>query len=191
MQFSIDLFEDRGKLLKWAEEILISALKHAERLIDSGCDMISINNDCVFNSGTFISPDDFAELTTPYMKELVGFIKKKNVKVIFHSDGNLMSVLDQIIEINPDILHSIDPMAGMDIAEVKKQTYGKIALMGNVQCNLLQDGPDEKILESAEYAIKHGSPGGGYIFSSSNTIFKGLPLRNYELALEYFHKRFM
>ena len=62
--------------------------------------------------------------------------------------------------------------------------------MGNVQCSYLQEGPDENIAASAEYAIKHGSPGGGFIFSSSNTIFKGLPLKNYEYMVDYMHRYF-
>jgi uroporphyrinogen decarboxylase len=112
------------------------------------------------------------------------------VKVIFHSDGNLMPVLDQILDIGPEMLQSIDPLAGMDIAEVKRLTYGRMALMGNVQCDFLQEGPDEKIAESAKYAIRHGSPGGGYVYSSSNTIFRGLPLKNYVFMVDCLHRQF-
>mgnify|MGYP006290514125 FL=1 len=60
--------------------------------------------------------------------------------------------------------------------------------MGNVQCSLLQDGPDEAIRESARYCLDHGSPGGGYIFGSSNTIFPGMPLKNYECMLEAYRE---
>jgi len=103
-----------------------------------------------------------------------------------HTDGMIMPVLDQLLDLGAHCLQSIDPMAGVDIAEVKKVTYGKMALMGNVQCSLLQDGPDEAIRQSALYALEEGSPGGGYIFSTSNTIFPGIPLRNYEYMLEVF-----
>ena len=101
-----------------------------------------------------------------------------------------MRVMDQIIDIKPDILQSIDPMAGMDIAAVKKLLYNKIAIMGNVQCSYLQDGPEELIIQSAEYAIDNAANGGGYIFSTSNSVFKGLPLENYEKMLKYFRKRY-
>jgi uroporphyrinogen decarboxylase len=60
--------------------------------------------------------------------------------------------------------------------------------MGNVQCNYLQDGPPAKIRESALYCLRHGAPGGGYIFSTSNTIFPGMPLENYEYMLEVFRE---
>ncbi|MCL4418041.1 MAG: uroporphyrinogen decarboxylase family protein [Actinobacteria bacterium] len=190
MQFAVDLLEDRGKLHKLAKEMYDNSLEHAKKLIDCGSDFISINSDFAFNSGSFLSPNDFAEFVTPHLKELVGYIKKQGIHVILHSDGNLMTILDQIIDIAPHVLHSIDPMAGMDIAEVKKLTYGKIALMGNVQCSYMQDGPIDKIKESANYAIDHGSKGGGYIFSTSNTIFKGIPLIHYEVMLDCLHKRF-
>ena len=60
--------------------------------------------------------------------------------------------------------------------------------MGNVQCSLLQDGPKAAIRESALYCLRHASPGGGYIFGTSNTIFPGMPLANYEYMLEVFRE---
>jgi uroporphyrinogen decarboxylase len=190
MQFSIDLLENRGKLHEWAKEMHDGAIEHAKKSIDCGCDFLSICSDFAFNSGSFISKPDFAEFVTPYLKNVIAYIKSQGIPVLLHSDGNLMGILDQIMESDPDILHSIDPMAGMDIAELKKLTYGKFALMGNVQCNFMQDGPAVAIRGSADYALQHASRGGGYIFSTSNTIFKGVPLENYEIMLDCLHKAF-
>jgi uroporphyrinogen decarboxylase len=113
-------------------------------------------------------------------------VKDRGAIIIVHSDGNLLPVLDQMLSTEPHVLHSIDPMAGMDIAQVKRIADGKVGLMGNVQCSLLQDGPREAIRESALYCLKHASPGGGYIFSTSNSIFAGMPLENYEYMIEVF-----
>lgn len=60
--------------------------------------------------------------------------------------------------------------------------------MGNVQCSLLQEGPLEAIRESALYCLEHASPGGGYIYGTSNTIFKGMPLDNYEYMLNVYRE---
>lgn len=59
-----------------------------------------------------------------------------------------------------------------------------------MDCGALHNGPEEKIIESAKYALDNAVDGGGYIFSSSNTIFKGVPLNHYKLMLDYFHDRF-
>jgi len=187
-QFALDLIENRAALHQEARRRVQGGIDLIEKLADAGADFVFMPHDVAFNGGPFVSPKDFSEIVTPYLAQLVNRARELGVKSIFHSDGMLMPVLDQILDCGPDALQSIDPMAGMDIAEVKKLTHGKMALMGNVQCNLLQDGPDEAMRKSARYCLEHASPGGGYIYSSSNTIFPGMPLRNYEIMLEELHQ---
>lgn len=186
MEFSVQLLEERSRLVKWAEELCERGLIHAEKMLDAGADFIIVASDHAFNSGTMLSPDDFSKLVTPYAKKIIKYIQSRGAWVVFHTDGNLMKVIDQFIDMGPDVLQSIDPMAGMDIAEVKRLTYGKMTLMGNVHCGYLQDGPIERILESTRYCLEHGAPGGGYILSSSNSIFAEVPLEHYQVMLSCF-----
>jgi uroporphyrinogen decarboxylase len=187
VQFSVDLMGNPQVLHEEARRRSDRAMEHCSRYVDAGAEFILLVNDVAFNAGPFISPPHFAEFVTPYLAEQVAHVRGQGVPIIVHSDGNLMPVLDQMISTHPNAFHSIDPMAGMDIAEVKRLTYPeRIGLMGNVQCNLLQDGPLEAIRESARYCLEHASPGGGYIFSTSNTIFPGMPLEHYEYMLEVF-----
>ena len=187
-QFATDLAERRDLIHAEAERRCQDACGRIDRLVEAGADFIYLPHDVAGNGGTFCSPADFREIVTPYLARLVARVKQRGALAFFHSDGNLMSVLDQILACEPHALQSLDPMAGMDLAVVKRLTYGKMALMGNVQCNLLQDGPREAIRRSARYCLEHGSPGGGYIFSTSNTIFPGMPLENYEYMLEVFRE---
>ncbi len=185
-QFAVDLYQNRAKLHEEAEAMCGRAIDQVDRLVDAGAEFIFLVHDIAFNAGPFISPQHCAELVTPYLTRLVQRVKQHGAVAIVHSDGQLMPILDQIVSTGADALQSIDPMAGMDIARVKRQTYGKLALMGNVQCNLLQDGPREAIRASALYCLENAAPGGGYIFSTSNTVFQGMPLENYEYMLEVF-----
>ncbi len=187
-QFAGDMAEYRDRIHAEAEHRCRDACERIDRLTDAGADFVYLPHDVAFNGGTFCSPKDFAEIVTPYLARLVARVKQHGAIAFFHSDGNLMGVLDQILACEPHALQSIDPMAGMDIAVVKQRTVGKLALMGNVQCNLMQDGPKEAIRQSALYCLRHGSPGGGYIFSTSNTIFPGLPLEHYEYMLDVFRE---
>ena len=75
-------------------------------------------------------------------------------------------------------------MAKVDIKDVKKLVGGKVCLCGNVNCALMQTGTEEEVIESAEYCLTHGKPGGGYIFCTSNIPFKGLPPDRYKLILD-------
>ena len=187
-QFAVNLVENPQRIHEEAERRCQTALDSIDRLIEAGADFVYLPNAVAFNAGPFISPKQFAEFDTPYLARQVARIKEGGALAFVHTDGMIMPILDQILSTQAHMLQSIDPMAGMDIAEVKRLTHGRMALMGNVQCSLLQDGPDEKIRESALYCLEHASPGGGYIFSTSNTIFPGMPLANYEYMLEVFHE---
>ena len=188
VQFSTDLYDNPAVLHEEAERRCLDAFERSDRLLEAGADFIFLPNDVAFNAGPFVSPAVFAELVTPYLKREVAHIREQGAIAMIHTDGMIRPVLDQLVSVNAHLLHSIDPMAGMDIAEVKRLTQGKLALMGNVQCSLLQDGPREKIRESARYCLEHASPGGGYVFATSNTIFPGMPLENYEYMLEVFRE---
>jgi len=186
LQFSQDMFETPEKLHERAEQMCVDTISHIDRLIDAGAEFIYLANDVAFNAGPFISPKHFSEFVTPYLCRQVQHIKEKGVFAFIHSDGMLMPVLEDIISTGADALQSIDPMAGMDIAEVKRICRGRMTLMGNVQCSLLQDGPNSAIRESALYCLENASPGSGYIFSTSNTIFPGMPLENYDYMLDVY-----
>jgi len=79
-------------------------------------------------------------------------------------------------------------MAGVDIKEVKRITAGKVALCGNVHCAHMQTGTEQQVIDSCEYCLTHGKPGGGYIYTTSNIPFRGLPLERYLLVLDIWKK---
>ena len=67
--------------------------------------------------------------------------------------------------------------------------YGdRVCLIGNVNCGLMDTGTDEEVVASVRYALGHGMPGGGYIFSTSNCVYTGMPLRRYELMLDVWRR---
>ncbi len=187
--FSVDLYEHPEVLHTQALAMSDAAITMGRAMRDAGADFVNLVSDVAYNSGPFLAPRHFREFVTPYMHRHIPALKAEGLYVIQHSDGNLMPILDDWIAPGMHALHSLDPMAGMDIAEVKRRTYGQVALMGNVQCNLLQDGPLEAIGASARYCLEHASPGGGYIFSTSNTIFPGMPLAHYAYMLDV-HRAF-
>ena len=96
MQFSIDLLEEPHKVHDMAKRLLERGLRNAEGHLNAGCKIICLPCDSAFNGGPFMSPDDFAEFTIPYLKELIDYIHGRGAKAIFHSDGYLMPILEQI-----------------------------------------------------------------------------------------------
>ena len=95
-----------------------------------------------------------------------------------------MPILDSLLETNPHALHSLDPQGGVDLAEMKRLAGDRVALIGNVNCGLLQTGTDDQVDADVRRALRDGMPGGGYIFGTSNCIYTGLALERYHRMLK-------
>jgi len=188
-EFSYKMMDEPEKLKKEAKENVFKALKKAEELKKEGfLDGFALCSDYCFNTGSFVSPNQFSEFIMPYLCELIEGYRQMDYYTIKHTDGNIMPILDQLVEANPHGLHSIDPQAGVDIAQVKKMVGDKVCLIGNVNCGLLETGTDEEVIESARYALRNGMPDYGYIFSTSNCVYTGMDPKRYDLIWNVWKK---
>ncbi len=194
--FAYRLVDEPEKVHAEAAAMVDQALAAAERLRAhsdrlggaGGLDGFALCADYCFNTGPFLSPRRFAEFVTPYLARLTKGYRNLGFYVIKHTDGNIMPIIDQLVSTQPHALHSIDPQAGVDIAEVKRRYGDQICLIGNVNCGMLDTGTDEEVIASARYALQSGMPGGGYIFSTSNCIYTGMRLARYDLMLDVWRK---
>jgi uroporphyrinogen decarboxylase len=185
VDFSYRMVDDSEGLKREAQEMVDGALSRGEAFQKhGGLDGFALCADYCFNSGPFMSPAQFGEFVTPYLAKLTRGYRDLGFRVIKHTDGNIMPILDQLVETAPDALHSLDPQGGVDIAEVKRLYGDRVCLIGNVNCGLMDTGTDEEVRESARYALRHGMPGGGYIFSTSNCVYTGMRLSRYEMILD-------
>lgn len=189
MEFTTWLYENVEEAKAEADRRVGQFLDMAEKLQrHGGLDGFALCSDYCYNEGPFVSPGIFAEIITPYLAKVLEGYRALGFYTIKHTDGDIMPIVDQLVDAGPHALHSLDPQAGVDIAEIKRRYGDRVALCGNVNCGLIQTGTDEEVAESARYAIRHGMPGGGYIFSTSNCVYTGMPLERYELIWRIWHE---
>src|SRR5690554_5044955 len=187
-EFVYSLADNPDDIKELAKKKAETAVERNKKLAAAGLVSFSVCDDYCFTVGTFLLPTMFAEFIQPYLYKIVQGIKAEGAYAIKHTDGNIMPILDQLVECEAHALHSIDPMAGVDIKEVKEKVGDKICLCGNVNCALLQTGTEAEVIASAEYCLTHAKPGGGYIYSTSNIPFKGLDPERYQLVLDVWKK---
>ena len=191
MEFALRIADDPEGVEADARRMADNAIAHNRRFLDGGFDGFILCSDYCFNMGPFLSPDMFRQFVTPYLTDITADIRARGGYAIKHTDGDIMPIIDQLVESNPHALHSIDPMAGVDIRVVKEQWGDRVALCGNVHCAAMQTGTEEEVIASSEYCLTHGKPGGGYIYCTSNVPFRGLPLERYMLVLDVWKKHRM
>lgn len=182
--FSVRLAEDRDGLQAEAERMCERALATIDGLAAAGADFVYIPNDIADNRGPFLSKRHLDTLVWPRLTRLVARCHQHGLRAFLHSDGQVTPLIGSYIATGADLLQSLDPMAGVDIAEVRQLTRGRMALMGNVPCNLLQDTDETAIAAAARYCLDACDDGqGGHVFSTSNTVFPGMPLASYRAML--------
>ncbi len=155
-------------------------LKMAKEIVARGVQFVYTGDDVAATRGPLMSPRHFRKLFYPGLCRVMGGFKELGLYVIKHTDGNLWPILDMIVDSGIDCLDPIDPIAGMDLGEVKAKYGGRIALKGNVDCaDLMTFGTPEETAEATKAALRAGMPGGGFILSSSNSIHSGIKPENY------------
>ena len=185
VDFSYRLFEDEKNLKQEAARNVDQALEKADTLAQQGfLDGFALCSDYCLNTGPFLSPALFAEYVTPYLARLIQGYRERGFYSIKHTDGDIMPIIDQLVDAKPDALHSLDPQAGVDLSEVKRLYGNQVCLIGNVNCGLMQTGTDEEAAAAVRDSLHAGMPGGGYIFSTSNCIYTGMALERYQMMLD-------
>ena len=89
---------------------------------------------------------------------------------VFHSDGNLRPILDDLLTRGMNGLHPIQP-AAMNIGEVKAKYGQKVSIFGNIDLDYtLTLGKPEEVDKEVKERIATAGPGGGYVVTSANSL---------------------
>jgi uroporphyrinogen decarboxylase len=165
--FSLMLFDNPKFVLQLMDIFVDWAEKAVPRICELGFDLVIVAEDLAWKQGPLFSPKTIRELFIPRMKKVAGKIK---LPWIYHSDGNLLPVLDDLLTLGMNGLANIEPNA-MDIVELKQKYGHRICLMGNIDLHYtLTQGTPEETEAEVKKRIREVGPGGGYILASSNGL---------------------
>jgi len=153
-------------------------LRYIRNCIEVGAEIIFISGDYATTKWPMLSNEHFAKHVIPVLKALVDETKNRGAYVLKHTDGNIMPIIDMILDTGIHGLHPIDPNAGMDLGEIKKKYGHRVCLVGNVDCAYtLTWGTIEEVREDVKRCIRQAARGGGYICMSSNSIHSAVKQR--------------
>lgn len=154
---------------------------------DDPFEAVFIGEDMAFKSGPIFSPTWLAEHYFPRLKRVVGALHARRKKVVFHSDGNLNPVMDDLVAAGIDGLNPIEIQAGMDLADLHKR-YPALIFFGGIDVSrLLPFGKPREVKDAVVKAIEDAE--GQILVGSSTEVDNQVPLENFlamrSAAIEY------
>lgn len=182
--FSLALFENPELVSALNEKIGCLVLPMFEYFAQSDAvDMLWYSDDIAFTEGLLVSPETLRTLFFPWLRKIGDLARKSGKPLLYHTDGILWSVFDEIIDCGVDAIHPIEPKA-MDIVDVKKRYGDKLCLLGNVDVDVLARGTREQIRSTVRENIERVGYNGGYCVGSGNSIPEYVQYGNYLALLE-------
>lgn len=183
--FCMALAQGDSLVLKVIERVARIQKQVVENLLQFDCvGAIRMPDDLGHTGGTMVSPRFLREYIFPWHKEIGDMVRAKGLPYLFHSDGRLYEVIDDLLACGYHSLHPCEP-ASMDIVELKRKYAGRLCLMGNINLDsTLCLGTPDDVAEEVKLRLRTVAPGGGYCCGSSNSIPEYVPYENYIAMIE-------
>lgn len=184
-QFLMDMVENPRLVHELIEVALSYDLRAMQRMVAAGCDVVVFGDDYADKNSTLMSPRHFRKFILPGLKRCVDAAHEAGAYVVKHTDGNIMGIIDMIVDTGIDALNPIEPQAGMDIRLIKREYGDRIAIIGNIDCGyLLCQAPVEEVRRVTRETIETAKPGGGFMLSSSNSIHSSVRPESFMAMVE-------
>jgi uroporphyrinogen-III decarboxylase len=179
--FSLATYDARDELerLLWEHTAQSIALCEAAAANPDLGPILFIGDDIAYKGALLYSPAFLRETFIPQLAACCEPLNRAGYQVIFHSDGYVMEILDDMVEAGIAGLNPIEPIAGMDIGLLKRRYGKRLVLVGNVDCSqTLPLGTTEDVVRAVKQCLRDAAPGGGHFIGSSSEIVPVTPLAN-------------
>lgn len=164
-------------------------LEAARELTRLGVDMIWLGDDVGTQRQMLMSPAMWRRFLKPRMATLVSEIKAINpdVKVAYHTDGNVLPIIPELIEIGIDVLNPIQP-ASMDPAAVKKAFGDRLCFWGTIdEQHTLPFGTPQDVVREVQQRLDTIGRDGGLILAPTHNVQLDTPLPNFWALVDTVH----
>lgn len=185
-----DFLMDMKARPEWCEYILDRLaernLKKAEAAARAGADYLVTGDDVANQYSLMFSIDDWRRFIKPRWEKVYRAARniKPDIEIWYHSDGNILPIIPELIEIGVTILNPVQPEC-MAPVEIKKGFGDKIVIDGTIgtQTTMPFGAPDDVRRVVRERAETLGEDG-ALILSPTHTLEPEVPLGNIEAFLD-------
>lgn len=142
-------------------------------------DIVCTGDDLATQKNLLISPQWYRNVLKPRQKELINHIRRfTRAKIYYHSCGNIMPLVEDLIEIGIDILDPIQPKA-LDTVQLKERFGERLVFFGGIdEQEVLPFGTPKDVRKEVRKRFRELGKGGGLILGPAHWIQPDTPKEN-------------
>ena len=172
-------------LVKTYETLYLAAVHAAA---DAGFPGFVYSDDMGYKSGPQTSPQVLDEFFGPSLRRIADEAHARGLKIIIHSCGNVTQLLDLFVDWGFDGVHSLEPTAGVDLAEVKRRVGDEMCVFGNLDiAHVLSHGAREEVEQAVKHALQVAAQDGGFIMAMTNS-HNAVKVENTRWMIDFTHR---
>ncbi len=126
-------------------------------------------------STTVISPDIFNEFVAPYDSVLIETAHQAGQRIVYHTCGGMMPILEDIAAMKPDAMETFTPVdmgADVILGEAKKRIGDKVCMIGGFdQFHFFNGCSEADVRKEVRRCFNEAGTDGGFILSPSDHFF--------------------
>ena len=173
----METFDDPDWVHEALEMIQRKKLEYAKNLKGCPNDLIELGGGDA--STTVISPSIFDEFVAPYDAPLVKAMQDNGQRVVYHTCGGMMPILENLADMGANALETFTPadMGGdANLAEAKKRIGHRVCMIGGFdQYHYFNGCTPEDTKKFVRKCFEEAGEGGGFILSPSDHFFDADP----------------
>jgi len=151
-------------------------------------DIVCIGDDLGTQNSLLISPRTYRNIVKPRQKALIDSIKRRtDAKIYYHTDGAVMPLVPDLIEVGVDVLDPIQP-ASLDPGLLNHDYGDRLAFFGGIDLqHVLPHGSPAEVQEEVLTRFEQMGGGGGLVLGPSHWIQPDVPWENIHAMYEAIH----
>jgi hypothetical protein len=179
--FSYLWTDERDLMLRWFRALE----QHRRKYVDLSAQratspMAMIYSDVAFKQRPMFSQRTFRDFGFyDDVADICATCHARGLKVIFHSDGDIMTLVDDLVAAGIDGLNPLEKAAGMDVYAIRRRHPHLIFVGGLDVTHLLPEGTPDDVRKETRRMIEELGGAGRLLIGSSTELDNHVPLANY------------
>ncbi len=184
-EFMIDLVLNPDLANYHLDRITDIRCEMAQKYAKSGVDILHVGDDVATQLDMMISPKLWRQYIKPRLSKVINSARKINPEIIvdYHSDGNIQTIIPELIEVGVDILNPIQPEC-MDPIEIKRKYGDRLSFRGTIGTqSTMPFGTPEEVEMVCKKMIEEVGKSGGFILAPTHMLEPEVPWENIEAMI--------